>query len=221
MSTISSGHNPFHKVLRSAAASLSFMRPVALMAGSNQSRYGMKEALARISKAIHYLNERVGRAVSWLTTALMLLVVYDVVARYFFSETQAWIMELEWHLFGLIFLFGAGYAFKHDKHVRVDLFYAKFSPKDKAWVNFIGGLLFLLPWTAVMGYTCYEFAVLSFQAGEGSPDPGGLPARYLIKFAMAAGMCLLFLQGLASIIDSWLVLRGYPGAQPEEALKRD
>ncbi len=106
-------------------------------------------------------------------------------------------MELEWHLFGLIFLLGAGYAFRHDRHVRVDLFYAKFSAKDKALVNLFGGLILLIPWTAILIYVSFEYATIAI--GEGSPDPGGLPARYIIKFAITAGMVLLFLQGLASI----------------------
>ena len=168
----------------------------------------MVSTLRKVAQAIHALNEHVGRAAAWLTTLLMLLVCFDVVVRYLFNETQAWIMELEWHLFGLIFLLGAGYAFRHDRHVRVDLFYAKFSPKDKALVNLIGGILFLIPWTAVLIYVSFEYATIAYKIGEGSPDPGGLPARYIIKYAITFGMTLLFLQGLASIIDSWLVIKG-------------
>jgi TRAP-type mannitol/chloroaromatic compound transport system permease small subunit len=168
----------------------------------------MVSTLRKVAQAIHTLNEHVGRAAAWLTTLLMLLVCFDVVVRYLFNETQAWIMELEWHLFGLIFLLGAGYAFRHDRHVRVDLFYAKFSAKDKALVNLIGGLIFLIPWTAILIYVSFEYATIAYKIGEGSPDPGGLPARYIIKYAITAGMGLLFLQGLASIIDNWLVFKG-------------
>ena len=116
-------------------------------------------------------------------------------------------MELEWHLFALIFLLGAGYAFKHDRHVRVDLFYAKFSEREKAWLNLWGSLLFLLPWSALIVYTAYDYAWISYLIGEGSPDPGGLPARYIIKFMVAIGIFLLFLQGLATCIESYLFLQ--------------
>jgi TRAP-type mannitol/chloroaromatic compound transport system permease small subunit len=169
----------------------------------------MLSILQTISTAIHRLNEWIGRAASWLTTALMLLVCIDVVIRYALSDTQAWIIELEWHLFGLIFLLGAGYAFKHDRHVRVDVFYAKFSERDKAWVNLIGGVLFLLPWAAILIMVSFEYADIAFRIGEGSPDPGGLPARYLIKYAVTVGLSLLFLQGLANVIDSILLLAGH------------
>ena len=166
----------------------------------------MLQAISNITKGINQLNEWIGKGVSWLTAILVVLVCFDVITRYLFSDTQAWIMELEWHLFALVFLLGAGYAFKNDRHVRVDLFYANFSELDKAWVNFIGALLFLLPWTIIVIYFSYEYANISFQIGERSPDPGGLPARYVIKFAVTAGFILLFLQGLSSLLESLQVI---------------
>ena len=159
-----------------------------------------------IERIINNLNDRVGKAASWFTTILVILVCFDVVTRYLFSGTKAWIMELEWHLFALIFLLGAGYAFRHDRHVRVDLFYAKFSPREKAWVNLIGGILFLIPWCILIMYASYHYALGSYLIGEGSPDPGGLPARYLIKFAITGGVFLLFLQAISSLIHSALVI---------------
>ncbi len=168
----------------------------------------MAGLLEQLSAAINRLNEWVGRAVSWLCAALVLLVCFDVVTRYLFSATAAWIMELEWHLFALIFLLGAGYAFRHGRHVRVDLFYAGFSVKDKAWVDFLGALLFLLPWCLLITYTSFGYALSSYEIRETSPDPGGLPARYLIKFSIVIGAALLLLQGIASLIDSALVLAG-------------
>lgn len=158
--------------------------------------------LTLLSNWIDQINENVGRLVSWLTTALVVLVIYDVVRRYLLSDTETWIMELEWHLFALIFLLGAGYALKHNKHVRVDLFYAKFSERDKALVNFIGSLLFLLPWCLFIIYAAWQYAYESFLIRETSPDPGGLPALYIIKFAIVLGIFLLFLQGLSELIKS-------------------
>ena len=167
----------------------------------------MDKFLSSASHLIDQINEWVGRAVSWLTTILVVLVCFDVITRYFFSDTSAWIMELEWHLFALIFLFGAGYAFKHDKHVRVDLFYAKFSPKDKALVNIIGTLLFLIPWCLLVIYWSYEYALISYNVGETSPDPGGLPARYVIKFCVSIGIIFLLLQGISVLFKNLLIYR--------------
>lgn len=176
----------------------------------------MESLLRGTVRIANWINEWIGRTVSWLTTILVILVCFDVARRSMFSVTAAWIMELEWHLFALIFLLGAGYALKHDRHVRVDLFYAKFSPKDKALVNLMGTLIFLIPWCLLIIYTSYNYAYSSFEIGEGSPNPGGLPARYFIKFAITAGFCLLLLQALALAADSILVLNDKaPESTPE------
>lgn len=166
----------------------------------------MEAIAAKLAKGIDTINEQVGRAVSWLNLALVFLVCFDVVTRYLFNQTASWVNELEWHLFAVVFLLGAGYALKHDRHVRVDLFYANFSRRDQALVNFVGSLLFLIPWSAILCYFAFYFSLDSWQTGETSPDPGGLPMRYLVKFAMVLGMFLLFLQGLSSLIHAALVL---------------
>ncbi|MCB0547828.1 MAG: TRAP transporter small permease subunit [Phaeodactylibacter sp.] len=183
----------------------------------------MIQWLQHLSSGIHRLNEWIGRGVSWLTTILVVLVCFDVITRYLLSDTSAWIMELEWHIFALIFLLGAGYAFRHDRHVRVDLFYANFSTRDQALVNLLGAILFLLPWSLLVIYASYDYALISYKIGETSPDPGGLPARYLIKFAITAGALLLLLQGIASLIDSAMILAGYkePEAPAEEDITKE
>ena len=163
--------------------------------------------MEQFAHAINRLNEVVGKCVAWLTVALVLLVCYEVLIGVF-NQSSNWVTELEWHLFSLIFLLGAGYAFKHDRHVRVDLFYTRFAPKDKALTDLLGSLLFLLPWTIVLIYFSYFYALESFRIGEGSPDPGGLPARYWIKFSIVIGLFLLLLQGIAEVIQSFLVYRG-------------
>lgn len=165
------------------------------------------QALEKIANTIDRINEWVGRSTAWLTTALVVLVMVDVIARYLFNTSKAWTIELEWHLFALIFLFGAGYAMKHDRHVRVDLFYSRFSPRDKALVNLIGGVIFLIPWCLLIIYSAWGYALESYRIGEMSPDPGGLPALYLIKFAIVIGIFLLLLQGVAEVIRAYLTLQ--------------
>ncbi len=155
----------------------------------------------KVSNIFSQINEKVGQATAWLTTILMLLICFNVAARYLFNNSEAWRTELEWHLFALIFLLGAGYALKHDKHVRVDLFYANFSDKQKALVNFIGTLVFLIPWCAIIIFASYKYGHSAWLMNEGSPD-NGLPARYLIKFAITLGFGLLLLQAIALLITS-------------------
>ena len=167
-------------------------------------------------KNIHRLNEFAGRSVSWLNTVLVLLVCGDVISRYFFNDTAAWVMELEWHLFALVFLLGAGYALRHGRHVRVDLFYSRFSPQDQALVNALGGIIFLIPWCILLIWMSTQYAWGSYLIREGSPDPGGLPARYIIKFAIPLAFFLLLLQGIVSVVDSLKIYReGHPTREEE------
>ena len=106
----------------------------------------------------------------------------------------------------MIFLLGAGYAFQHDKHVRVDVFYSEGKPKTKAWVNLIGGILFLLPWCVVVLQVAYRYAQNSFLINESSSQPGGLPALYLLKSAIFIGFTFLLLQAIASVIRSLIII---------------
>lgn len=166
----------------------------------------MRKTLQTLSRAINQLNETVGRSVAWLTTVLVLVIGYDVAARYLFNTSSAGIVELEWHLFSFIFLLGAAYALKHDRHVRVDVFYQNFTPRQQAWVNLVGTVLFLLPFCYVILVESWQFTVNSWSMQEGSPDPGGLPARYLVKAAIPLGFLLLLLQALSLLFTSILTL---------------
>lgn len=160
-------------------------------------------------KFIHILesiNEFAGRLFSWSTLIMVILICIEVILRYVFNKSLIWMVELEIYLFAFSFLLAAGYAFKHDKHVRVDLFYSKFSKKKKAWVNLLGGILFLVPWCFISIIGCLKYANISWTIGEVSQQPGGLPAVYLLKFSLVLGFVLLLIQCIASILNSLLVI---------------
>ncbi len=158
-----------------------------------------------------------GKAAGYLTAFLVLLIGVDVLTRYFFNFTYIWVIELEVYFFAFIFLLGGAYAFQKDTHVRVDVFYSKMSPRGQAWVNLIGGILFLLPWCVVVLYVSYNYALASFQIGERSPQPGGLPALYILKFSMVLAFALMFLQALASVLRSLQTLLSKPEPLPTQA----
>ncbi|MEQ9299922.1 MAG: TRAP transporter small permease subunit [Cyclobacteriaceae bacterium] len=155
-----------------------------------------------IAKLIETINTWIGKAVAWLTFILVLLICTDVALRYIFNFSQAGFYELEWHLFAAIFLLGAAYTLRYDKHVRVDVFYSRFSHRTKAWVNLIGTCIFLMPFCFVIVYTSLAFVGDSYDLLESSPDPGGLPYRFIIKSTIPIGFGLLLLQGLAEILKS-------------------
>ncbi len=147
---------------------------------------------------------------SWLTAVLVLIICYDVVMRYLFNQSSAIIYELEWHVFALIFLFGAAFAIKHEKHVRVDVLYTRFTKKGKAWVNLLGTLFLLLPFCWVLLVAGWDFFSNSYKFLESSSDAGGLPARYLIKAAIPIGFFFVLLQAINVICRSALVLGDLP-----------
>ena len=141
-----------------------------------------------------------GKYASWLTTMLVVLVVGDVFLRYLFSSSFAWLTDLEWHVFALIFLLGGAYGLAEDKHVRVDVFYSNWSVRRKAWVNIIGIVFLLIPWCLIVIYTSFTYAENAFAIGEKSSEPGGLPARWIIKGAITLGFLLLLLQAILSLV---------------------
>lgn len=167
----------------------------------------MENLLQKFINIVNVINENIGKAAAWLTGILVVLVCGRVLGRMIFDSEPVWLPELEWHIFAMIFLLAAGYTLKHDKHVRVDLFYAKFSEKDQALVNLVGALLFLIPWCCLIIYVSYGYAMGSFRILEGSPNPNGLPFRFIVKFAITIGASLLLLQALAMVAHSVLILK--------------
>lgn len=168
----------------------------------------MKTLLKNYIVSISRLNNWIGKNTAWLTTFLVLLVCFDVAQRYIFKTTSVAFLDLEWHLFALVFLFCAGYTLRHDKHVRVDVFYTQMTEKQRAWINLLGTTVFLIPFCAVVIYASYKYALVSYGYREGSPDPGGLPARYIIKGAMPVGFVFLLLQALVLVFESLLKVMG-------------
>ncbi len=162
----------------------------------------MKSYLSKISFIIDNAIDRIGGWTSWLTLILVLLICTDVMLRYMFSLTKTWVLELEWHIFSVLFLLGASYTLLYDQHVRVDLFYEKLSVKRKNWINAAGILIFLVPWCAIVLYYGWSYTINSYSFHEGSPNPNGLPARFIIKGCIFLGFLLLMIQGFSEVIKA-------------------
>lgn len=156
---------------------------------------------------INRLNAWIGKSVSWLTAVLVVLVVSEVLLRAFLNYGQAWMRELQWQLFALVFLLGAPYALQQNRHVRVDLFYERFSARQRAQVNLVGSLVFLIPWCLVLIWFGSQFAYEAYLLGEASADVGGLPTMVPIKVALPLAALLLFLQAVAQVILAWRALK--------------
>ena len=173
------------------------------------------QALIKFTAIIDRLNEQIGRGVAWVTLLLVLVVFVDVVMRYAFKTSFVFVQELEWHLFAFIFLVGAGYTLLHDGHVRVDIIYQRLGGRGRAWINLVGVILFLIPGCYLVIKTSFKFVLNAYTVLEGSPDPGGIPYRFLVKSTIPVGFGLLLLQGLSLGIHSFLQLIGAEPLQAE------
>jgi TRAP-type mannitol/chloroaromatic compound transport system permease small subunit len=136
---------------------------------------------------------------SYLYFGLIILICFDVAMRYIFSKSQVWIGELQWHIYAVLFLIGLSYTLQNDKHVRVDLFYNGFSDRTKNIIDILGNILLLIPWSVVVMYTAYNYASNSWYIKEASPNPGGLPAKYIIKFMIVIAFALFLVTGINEV----------------------
>ncbi|MCP4721664.1 MAG: TRAP transporter small permease subunit [Desulfobacteraceae bacterium] len=155
------------------------------------------------------LNDKIGYLVGWMTTLMVLIVFYDTVMRYAFNKGNVALQELEWHLFAIVFLIGAAYTLKEKGHVRVDILYVNLSEKTKAWIDFLGIFIFLIPFSVMVILSTKGFIMNSWAIREISPDPGGLPARYILKTMIPLGFSLLIVQGLSEAAKNFMVIMGY------------
>jgi TRAP-type mannitol/chloroaromatic compound transport system permease small subunit len=148
-----------------------------------------------------------GHGVAWLALALVLLTSLIVLLRYAFGFGSIAMQEAQLYLHGSLFMLGIAYTLRCDEHVRVDIFYRRFSHKGRAWVDLLGTLLFLLPLCVLIWLTCFDYVVVSWQRQEGSADAGGLPYVYALKTLLLIMPALLVIQASAEALRAALKLR--------------
>jgi TRAP-type mannitol/chloroaromatic compound transport system permease small subunit len=166
------------------------------------------DTLARVIRAIDWINRCVGWAVAWLTLATVLICGAVVYLRYSLGLGFVWLQELYVWTHAMTFLLAAGFAYLLNAHVRVDIFYAKFGPRGKAWIDLFGVIFLLIPWLALLAWTAWTYVSYSWQTNEISVQSNGMPAMYVLKSAILGFVVVLGLQGLAWIGRCILVLTG-------------
>lgn len=164
----------------------------------------------RISDAIDSAIRRVGEASSWLWLILMLVIIVNVAARYLFGAGSVMMEELQWHIYGVGFLIGLAYCTATDRHVRIDVLHERWRPRTKAWVEFFGILIFLLPFALSVLIDSVPFVLRSIELHEISDSPGGLSHRWVIKSAITLGFALLSLAAFARLMRCTALLFGFP-----------
>ena len=158
---------------------------------------------------VHYIDtftEHSGRLLAWLVVIMALLTTVIVIMRYGFNIGSMMGQEAVIYMHGSLFMLGSAYALKSGAHVRVDIFYRNFSPRAQAWVNSLGGIVFLMPLCAFIGFSSWNYVSESWIVRETSSQPGGIPAVYLLKSIIPLMAFNLFLQGLAETLRSAISL---------------
>ena len=154
--------------------------------------------------------DRIGSLASWLWVITVGFILYSVISRYAFSQGSVMLEEIQWHLAGAAWLVGLSYTFVHDDHVRVDVLHERLSLKSQAWIECFGILLLLLPFLvfALIEVTPYAFS--SFQQGEHSQAPNGLPYRWILKSFLPLSMILLIVAAFSRLLKTTALLFGFP-----------
>jgi TRAP-type mannitol/chloroaromatic compound transport system permease small subunit len=171
-----------------------------------------------LARKIDAWQDALGRALSWLMLVMVLVVFSDVIMRYAFNVTSVFTQELEWYLFAITYLMGAGYVMLYDEHVRVDIVYSRLSPRRKAWLDFILLFVFFFPSCLMIIYTTWPFFRNAYRVLEGSSDPGGIPARWALKGVIIIAFAILGIQGFSQAVKNYYVARGWeePGSRARE-----
>lgn len=182
----------------------------------------------QISRGIDWVNTWVGKTVTWLVLIVALVSATNAVVRKLFNvSSNAW-LELQWYLFGAIFLLAAGYTFLRNEHVRVDVLSQKLSERTQIWIEVFGVLFFLLPACCLVFWLSIPFFYQSYVLHELSSNTNGL-IRWPVKLLIPVGFGLLILAGISHLIKSIGFLMGKcpnpmrvsSGKSDEEALVED
>jgi len=165
------------------------------------------QGLLRLSGAIDWLNEKVGRSVIWLVLIAVLISAGNAIIRKAFDmSSNAW-LEVQWYLFSAIFLLAAGYTLLRNEHVRIDVLLHRLPKRGQIWVDILGMVFFLAPFVLLMIYLSWPVFMRAYVSGEMSENAGGL-IRWPVYILVPIGFALLALQGVSELIKRFAFLKG-------------
>jgi TRAP-type mannitol/chloroaromatic compound transport system permease small subunit len=163
--------------------------------------------LLGFARVVDAINERIGQWVSWLVLAAVVVSAGNAIIRKVFStSSNAW-LELQWYLFGAVFMLGAAWTLRCNEHIRIDIVSSRFAKRSRDKLDVFGHIVFLLPFVLLHIWTSWPFFLTSFRSGEVSTNAGGLilwPAKGLVLL----GFVLLFFQAISELIKRVAILRG-------------
>ena len=155
--------------------------------------------LAAVANVLDTAIDRIGRVTGWCSLAIVLVMAYNVLLRYFFRTGSVAMQELEWHLMAPICMLGLSYAILKDGHVQVDILYGRFPRRVQQIIQFVSMVLVVLL-AGLLLKLSIPYVMQSYNIGEKSPDPGGLTHRWILKSMLPIGFALLLVQSLAAML---------------------
>ncbi|MBX9926010.1 MAG: TRAP transporter small permease subunit [Hyphomicrobiaceae bacterium] len=162
-------------------------------------------AVKSIADGLDWFIDRVGRITGWCAFALVCVMAFNVLLRYFFRTGSVAMQELEWHLMAPICLLGLSYALLHDGHVKVDILYGRFPYRVQKIIDLVSMILVCLV-VGLLAYLSLPYVEQSYSIGEKSPDPGGLTNRWILKSLLPIGFSLLLIQSVAATLRAYIAL---------------
>ncbi len=164
-------------------------------------------ALLRLSRVIDSFNERIGKVAAWaIVVAILVSAINAIIRRIFGVSSNAW-LELQWYLFGAVFMLCAAWTLRVNEHIRIDIISSRLSKRGRDRIDLIGHLFFLFPFVALMLYLSFPYFINSYRSGEVSSNAGGLliwPAKGLILL----GFISLAFQWLSELIKRVAIMKG-------------
>lgn len=164
-------------------------------------------ALLGLSRLIDALSARIGKLLSWLVLAMVVISAANATVRKAFDYSSNAYLEIQWYLFAAVFLLGAGYTLLRNEHVRIDIILSRLSPRTRNWIDIIGIVFFLFPMCIIITWLSWPLLVDSWVRNEVSSNAGGLiiwPARLLVP----VGFALLIVQAVSELIKRIAYLKG-------------
>jgi TRAP-type mannitol/chloroaromatic compound transport system permease small subunit len=172
----------------------------------------VNRVLEQVAVGLDAVVEVCGRVAAWTGLALVLVMAWNVLARYLLHTGSVAAQELEWHLMAPLTLLCIAFTIKHEGHVRVDIFYGRMPKRAQQIVDLFSALAILIISLIIIKLSL-AYVAQSWRIGEGSPDPGGLPHRFILKAMIPAGFVLLALQSLAWVLRTLQPLLGRPAKE--------
>ncbi len=164
--------------------------------------------LLGLSRLIDAMNRQIGKLATWMVLISCVISAGNALSRYLIDESSNGWLEIQWYMFAGIFMLGASYTLCKNEHVRVDVIYGHLSTRTQIWIDLIGGILFLLPATILIGWMSWPTFYDSFVHSEMSQNSGGL-LRWPVKLLLPLGFALISLQGISEIIKRLAMLTGH------------